>query len=122
VSRSVDVGYRAEPGGPLTWIEVRAPYYLLGTQRPSMEFWGLRRLREIGVTRLAELGVTDPVCFSGWDGLAELGREIALLQEHLRSIPFHPEPLASWLSHLVYCHSLVSLVTPEGGIPELWIG
>jgi hypothetical protein len=75
-----------------------APYHLLGTRRPSKEFWGLRQLREIGVTRLAELGATDPMCITGWDGLAEPGREVALLQQHLRSIPFHPEPLAGWLT------------------------
>jgi hypothetical protein len=122
VSRSIDIGYRPEGGGALTPVELQAPYYLLGTQRLSMEFWSLPRLREIGLTRLTDLGVSDPVYFVGWDDIAELGREIALLQQHLRSIAFHPEPLAGWLSHLVYCHSLLSLVTPEGCVPELCIG
>jgi hypothetical protein len=94
VSRRIDIGYRPESGGALTPVEVQAPYYLLGTQRLSMEFWSRPRLGEMGLTRLTDLGVTDPVYFVGWDDLAELRREIALLQHHLRSIAFHPEPLA----------------------------
>ncbi|VTS06865.1 hypothetical protein [Tuwongella immobilis] len=122
MSRSIDIGYRSADGGALTPVELQEPYYLLGTQRLSMEFWSLPQLREFGLARLTTLGFTDPVSFVGWDDLAELGREIALLQQHLRSIPFHPELLAGWLSHLVYCHSLLSLVTPEGCVPELCIG
>ncbi|MDY3556761.1 hypothetical protein R5W24_005931, partial [Gemmata sp. JC717] len=122
MSRSIDIGYRPENGGALVPIELPAPYYLFGTQRLSMEFWSLPRLREIGLTRLTDLGVTDPVYFVGWEDMAELEREIALLQQHLRSIAFYPEPLAGWLSHLVYCHGLLSLVTPEGSAPELCIG
>jgi hypothetical protein len=122
VSRSIDIGYRPMNGGALTSVELQAPYYLLGTQRLSMEFWNHPRLREIGLNRLTDLGITDPVYFVGWDDMAELGREIALLQQHLRSIVFPPGPLAGWLSHLVYCHSLLSLVTPEGCVPELCIG
>jgi hypothetical protein len=122
VSRSIDIGYRAESGGVFTAIELQAPYHLLGTQRLSVEFWSLPHLRDIGIGRLTELGVTDPVYFVGWEDMAELGREIGLLQQHLRGVQFPPEPIARWLSHLVYCRSLLMLVTPEGCVPELCIG
>ncbi|HEY1191613.1 MAG TPA: hypothetical protein VGE74_28530 [Gemmata sp.] len=78
--------------------------------------------REIGAVRLVDLGVTDPVYFVGWDGMAELGREIGLLRTHLRSIEYQPEMVARWPAHLVYCHRLLSLATPGEGIPDLCIG
>src|SRR5262245_39439743 len=122
MSRSINIGYRHDSSGPETPIEVRPPYFLLGTQPTSMRFWGLPRLREIGITHLAELGVCDPVYFVGWDMLEDLGRELMLLQAHLESIEFHPELKAQWVSHLVYCYHLLLQTAPKESIPEFTIG
>ena len=60
MSREVNIGYQYGDG-PETVIEVRAPYFPLGCQGTSMRFWSLPQLREIGITQLTELGVSDPV-------------------------------------------------------------
>jgi hypothetical protein len=122
MSREINIGYRHEDNGPETAIEVRAPYFLLGTQSTSMQFWSLSRLWEIGITQLTELGVGDPVYFVGWDMMAELQREIALLQEHIAEIEFDPDLKASWLSHLVYCYYLLVLTAPKESTPVFTIG
>lgn len=122
MSREINIGYRFDDSGPETDIEVRAPYFLLGTQRTSMEFWSLPRLREIGISQLTELGVTDPVYFVGWDMMADLHREITLLQNHLTDIDFDPDIKASWLSHLVYCYYLLVLTAPKESTPVFTIG
>lgn len=122
MSREVNIGYRITPDGPETAIEVRAPYFLLGTQRTSMAFWSLSRLREVGITQLTELGVSDPVYFVGWDMMADLRREIGLLQEHLPEIDFDPDIKAWFLAHLVYCYSLLVFTAPPGSTPVLTIG
>ena len=56
----------------------------------------------MGITQLTELGVSDPVYFVGWDMLADLRREIGLLQEHLPEIGFDPDLKAWFLAHIVY--------------------
>jgi hypothetical protein len=122
MSRSISIGYRHEAGGAETPIEVRPPHYLLGTQNMSRRFWSIPRLRDIGITQLAELGVSDPVYFIGWDRMAELGREIALLQQNVEAIDFDPEIKAQWLSHLVYCYHLLVQTAPKESIPEFVIG
>ena len=122
MSRSINIGYCDTPDGPETAIEVRPPYFLFGTQARSMEFWSIPKLREIGIERLTELGVTDPIYFVGWDDMVELEREIGLLQRHIRDIDYHPELKAGWLSHLVYCYNLLVLTAPPGGVPVLTIG
>ena len=122
MSREISIGYRQDDRGPETPIEVRAPYYLLGTQSTSKQFWSIPRLREVGITQLTELGVTDPVYFVGWEMMADLGREIALLQEHLASIEFDPDLKATWLSHLVYCYSLLIQTAPKDSTPVFTIG
>jgi hypothetical protein len=122
MSRAISIGYRREAGGPETSIEVRPPYFLFGTQRSSMQFWSLPRLREVGITRLSDLGTTDPVWFVGWEGMADLEREIVLLQRHLESVDYDHELKAQWLSHLVYCYYLLVQTAPKASIPELTIG
>jgi hypothetical protein len=122
MSRQISIGFQLSDSEPQTRIEIRAPYFLLGGQSTSIQFWSLPRLQEIGITRLAELGVCDPVYFVGWDCLADLRREIGLLQEHLESIEFEAEIKASWLSHLVYCYSLLVLTAPKESTPVLVIG
>ncbi len=122
MSREIDIGYRLSDDGPETAIEVRAPYFLLGCQDTSMRFWSLPRLREIGITLLTELGVSDPVYFVGWEMMADLRREIDLLRDHLAEIEFDPDIKASWLLHLVYCYSLLMLSAPPESTPVLAIG
>src|SRR5688572_7892848 len=122
MSREINIGYQFSESGPTTDLELRAPYFLFGTQRSSMEFWNLPRIREIGITHLAQLGVLDPIYFVGWDGMEDLRREIELLQNNLDTIDFQPELKASWLSHLVYCYSLLTLTAPKESIPILTIG
>ena len=121
MSREIYISYRYGYG-PETDIEVRAPYWMLGTQSSSTQFWSLPRLREIGITLLAELGVSDPVSFVGWEMMADLRREIDLLHEHLPSIDFNPDLKASWLAHLVYCYHLLVLTAPKDSTPVLTIG
>src|SRR5262245_49640848 len=117
MSRSIRISYRQCPNGPETSIEVRPPYFLLGTQQTSKQFWSNPRLVELGITELTRLGISDPVCFVGWDMLADLLREIKLLQENLESIEFDPEIKAHWLSHLVYCYYLLVQTAPKDSIP-----
>jgi hypothetical protein len=72
MSRSISIGYRYEADGPATPIDVRPPYFLLGTQDISKRFWSIPLLKEIGVSQLSELGVLDPVYFIGWDMMDDL--------------------------------------------------
>ena len=122
MSRSIDIGYRNEASGLKTPIEVRPPYDLLGTQSTSKRFRSLPRLRDLGITQLSALGETDPVYFVGWDMMADLWREIALLQQHLESIEFDAEIKAQWVSHLAYCYFLLVQTAPKESVPEFTIG
>jgi hypothetical protein len=121
MSRNICISYRDAAGNKVP-VEVRSSYFLLGGQRSSTEFWRIPRLQEIGIERLTILGETDPVIFWGWDELAILGREIALLREHLPSINFDPEAKASWLANLTYCYHLLNEVTPKDSCPIVSIG
>jgi len=122
MSRSISIGYMESPGGPQVSIEISAPYYLLGTQQTSLQFWSLPIWERIGVKQLAALGRTDPVYFWGWEMMDELAEELRLYQEHLAEIEFQPEVKAAWLAHLIYCYSLLVSQTPRDSIPELVIG
>ena len=122
MSRSISISYRDEATGLDTAIDVSSPYDLLGGQRSSMAFWSIPRIKEVGIERLSELGVTDPVIFFGWNDLALLKREIALLAEHLPSIDFHVETKCAWLSHLAYCYHLLDETAPKAATPVFMIG
>ncbi|WP_417397336.1 hypothetical protein [Gimesia chilikensis] len=122
MSRSISIGYMESPGGPETSIEVSAPYFLLGTQQTSLQFWSLPVWERIGVKQLAILGETDPVYFWGWEMMDELADELRLYQEHLAEIEFQPEVKAAWLAHLIYCYSLLVSQAPHDSIPVLGIG
>lgn len=87
-----------------------------------MRFWSIPRLRELGITRLTDLGVGDPINFIGWDMIADLQREITLLHQHLESLEFESELKAQWLSHLVYCYWLLVQTAPKDSVPNFWIG
>ena len=89
---------------------------------PAWRSGALPRLQEVGITQLTELGVSDPVYFVGWDVLADLRREIGLLQEHLPEIDFDPDVKAWILAHLVYCYSLLVFTAPPDSTPVLTIG
>ena len=122
MSRSISIYYRDGASGADTSIEVRSPYDLLGTQRSSMAFWSIPRIKEVGIERLAELGVSDPAIFHGWDDMTVLKREIALLDQHLASIDFDAETKCAWLSHLMYCYHLLVETAPEASTPVCMIG
>ena len=100
----------------------RAPYYLLGAQQTSQQFWSLPIWNQIGVEQLAVLGETDPIYFTGWDMLDQLSDEIQQFNENIREIEFDTDIKASWLSHLVYCHNLLKMETPADAMPILSIG
>jgi hypothetical protein len=122
MSRSISIFYRDEATGRDTDIEVGGNWELLGCQQPSMDFWSLPRIREIGIVRLAELGVTDPVMFFGWDDLTLLRREITLLDANLASIDFPLEAKASWLCNLIYCYHALAETAPKESTPMFIIG
>ncbi len=122
MSRDINIGYRSTAESPYIPIEIRPPYFLLGCQSTSMRFWSIPRLKEVGIVQLAELGVSDPVDFVGWDGMMDLAMEIWLLQQHLESIEFDAELKAQWLSHLMYNYFLLIQTAPKDSIPEFSIG
>jgi hypothetical protein len=121
MSRSIDIWYE-DAAGTSVDIEVRPPYYLLGGQQTSKDFWSIPRLTEIGIERLTILGESDPIGFWGWDDLALLEREIDLFRRHFMDIDFNPELKASWLSHLTYCYHLLRATAPQQARPVLTIG
>lgn len=122
MSRDINIGFRSTETGSSTHIEVRAPYFLFGTQQTSKQFWRLPYWKVIGVTRLAELGETDPIYFVGWEMIDDLAREIRLFQDHFLEIDFDSDIKSWFLAHLVYCHSLLVSTAPRESIPELTIG
>lgn len=122
MSRSISIYFRDEASGTDTSVEVRSPYDLLGGQRSSMAFWSIPRIKEVGIERLAELGVTDPVIFHGWDDMAVLKREVAVLDQHLSSIDYDVETKCAWLSHLSYCYHLLVQTAPAASTPICMIG
>ena len=122
MSRPISISYRNPTDDFNTSIEIRAPYFLFGTQRTSEKFWALPLWRSLGVTRLSELGHLDPIYFSGWDMLDVLAKEIRTFQDHFSEIEFEPDVKSCFLAHLVYCHSLLIETAPRNSIPEMTIG
>lgn len=130
MSRSIDIGYefkvewrnRHIEVPRRTVIDVPSPYDLFGNEDPSKRFWNQPGLRKLGITRLAELGVGAPVVFHGWEAMDELGREIALYQEHFGDLESDAATKARWLAHLVYCYFLLVHTAPPDSIPFLTIG
>lgn len=122
MSREISIRYREEPNGTSREIAIRAPYYLFGAQRHSMQFWSLPEWQAVGVTELAQLGHTDPIYFVGWEMMDTLAREIRLFQDHFADIRFDADIKSWFLAHLVYCHGLLVSIAPRDSIPELMIG
>ncbi|WP_144973998.1 hypothetical protein [Bremerella volcania] len=122
MSREIYIGFRLTDASDETAIEVRAPYFLFGTQQTSKAFWSLPIWKSIGLSHLAELGMTDPVYFIGWPMIDELEREIRLFENNLTKINFDPDVKSWFLAHLIYCHSLLVSTAPKDSIPELTIG
>jgi hypothetical protein len=87
-----------------------------------MRFWSIPKLNEIGIKRLTELGVSDPVYYFGWGEIAQLERELLSLQRNLAAIDFDAEIKAEWLSHLIYCFELLILTAPTDSTPVFGIG
>ena len=121
MSRGISLHYIDAAGHDIK-IEVPESRELLGGQRSSMAFWSVPRLKEVGIERLSELGVTDPVIFYGWEDMALLAREIELLNKHLPSIDYDVQTKAYTLSQLVYCYQLLVGTAPPDSTPNLMIG
>lgn len=118
MSRKIRIGYRLW-GDTETTIKIRPPYDMLGGENNNIKFWSIPRLKDLGITYLSELGVTAPVYFVGWEMIESLGREIALLHQHLDTISFEPAELkAQMLSHLAYCYHLLLLEAPKESEPR----
>ncbi len=120
MSRSISIWYTTAQVN-LLMMEV-GNRDVLGTQDASMEFWRLPVHRTIGVERLAELGITDPVWFKGWDDLRILEKEVAALEAHRDDIPFDDELKGRWIRHLRSCLELLKKVAPADSVPEFMIG
>jgi len=122
MSRSITIGYQMQRGGETTYIDVRSPYDLFGTQGNSTEFWSLPIWSEIGVTQLSVLGHSDPICFVGWDMMDELAAEIRNIHDNLSAVDSYPELKSTCISHLTYCYHLLISTAPSNSIPALTIG
>ena len=121
MSRGISISYM-NPAGNWVDVYVRSPYEFLGAQRTSKMFWGLPVLREIGIERLTELGVGDPVSFLGWEDMELLRFELELLSKHMEDIAFYPEEKSAYLAHLTYCYHLLVASAPRDTTPEMLIG
>jgi hypothetical protein len=120
MSRSIAVWYKCASGED---VDVDVGHNdLSGCQEPSMEFWRLPIHTALGVQRLAELGILDPVWFKGWDDLAVLEKEVAALEAHIDSIPFHAELKSRWIRNLRICLDLLKKEAPSDSVPEFMIG
>lgn len=87
-----------------------------------MKFWRLPIHSELGITRLTELGITDPIWFTGWADLAVLEKEIAALESHIDEIPFYDELKKRWIQNLRTCLELLKSEAPAHSVPEIMIG
>lgn len=122
MSRQINLYFQMTKEDSPTDIELRAPYFLFGTQQTSMDFWSLPVWHGIGVTQLAELGHSDPVYFVDWPMIDELALEIRCFEDNFSKIDFHPNVKSEFLAHLVYCHSLLVSTAPKHSIPGFTIG
>jgi hypothetical protein len=121
MSRSISIRY-IDANGQDHDIEVGEYRELLGGQRSSMTFWSIPEIKQAGIERLSELGVTDPVIFYGWEDMALLAREIELLNKHLPNIDYDVKTKAYTLSQLIYCYQLLVGTAPRDSTPSLMIG
>lgn len=119
MSRSISIWYKHE--GRDADIET-GNRDLLGTQQNSLQFWSLPRLAALGLKELTVLGYTDPVSFTGWDELAELDREVPLLEIHIADIPFDEVLKVRWIANLRYCLDKLVRTKPPDATPVLMIG
>lgn len=87
-----------------------------------MAFWQLPIHQTLGIERLSQLGVTDPVWFKGWDDLLILEKEVAILEAHLDRIPFSDELKTRWIKNLRVCLDLLKSSAPRDSVPEFMIG
>jgi hypothetical protein len=120
MSRAISVWYE-RAGGQAVDVEV-GNNDLLGTQEASKAFWSLPIHKTLGIVRLSQLGTIDPVWFRGWNELATLEREVAILEEHMDSIPFSEEPKTRWIRNLRLCLDRLKSSAPPDSIPEFMIG
>lgn len=95
---------------------------LLGTQRSSMEFWGLPVIKDLDINLLAKLSITDPVVICGWDELNKLDNEIRTLEDNIERIGFDEELKIRWVSNLRYCLDKLKTECPDECVPKIMIG
>ena len=120
MSRSIAVWYK-NPGGDDISVDV-GHNDLLGTQEASMAFWRLPIHQTLGIERLSQLGVLDPVWFKGWDDLLILEKEVRILEENLDRISFSEVLKARWTKNLRVCLDLLKSSAPRDSVPEFMIG
>ena len=120
MSRSISIWF-TEANGQEVDIDMGSNE-LLGGQHTSKNFWKLEVFEEIGVTRLRDLGVTDPVWFIGWEDINVLESEIILIETNKDKIPFHQEIKDRWISNLRICLNSLKEKAPRDSIPEFMIG
>ena len=120
MSRSISVSYKSADGRDND-VDVRHND-LLGTQETSKAFWRLPVHKKLGIERLSQLAITDPVWFKGWGELAVLEREVTRLEQNIDSIPFPSEPKSRWIRNLRLCLDLLKASAPPDSIPEFMIG
>lgn len=114
--------YRDASAGNDVRVDILYPYSTLGGISDSMQFWGIPRIRQIGIEQLAELGKWSPIFIREWAGLHQLGRELALLSQHFDSIEYGPKDKVAWLANLTYCYHLLREVAPKDSVPTIMIG
>lgn len=122
MSRSISAWYRLGDEEHDIETPEERHYYLLGAQRPSMAFWSLPIMPRIGVVRLAQLAVLDPVCFSGWHDIAQLSLEIRALQEKAAEIDYDVSEKSRYIANLTYCYCRLVSTAPASSEPFFMIG
>jgi len=120
MSRTISIWY-SDTRGNQTDIDV-GNVDLLGTQQASKVFWSLPIHSQIGVKLLAELGVTDPVCFKGWKNIEQLEKELLLLERHLGKIPFDQGMKKRRIGNIRICLDTLKKSAPPDSVPEFMIG
>lgn len=95
---------------------------LLGTQNSSKIFWSIRKLRNLGLKELTQLGRIDPVGFRGWQELKLLENEIEILEKNIEQIDFNIVAKERWIGNLRYCFDTLIKIAPKDSTPHFIIG
>ena len=122
MSRIICLSYKDSNNEHIS-IELEFYQETLGGQSTSRRFWSLPILKDFGITKLTELGISDPVYFTGWEEISQLENEINLLIKCRPKIDFEPSHrLDEWIKNLVNGVKLLKEKCPDGCLPEFSIG